>query len=362
MSGKSNTPKYSPSRTDTRIGAGARVDGDMTFTGVLRVQGTVLGDVSCDADGSGTLVVGESGSVAGTMRAPHIVVGGTASGPAYSSESIEVQAGARLEGDTFYKELQVQAGGVIEGLLTPTSPLDMDRMAQQRRLQAAERTAVDEGERLLADSASTRRGYRVRSLAGRMVGGLAIVLVTVMLSLYVNQEPTSDSSPSADTALKADASIKVDATAPAAPALGAALQGSSGDAGADATRPMPASDANKDRAVEAPAADLADVDPGQVVAVQGVNPGKPAGVLSVVSDGPSVVFKRKRQDTSSGTRIDVPRGASTIPIAKDELLRVAEGRNLVIFYQGRKVGPKTIEAGAWMSFIPHARGGEDGNQ
>ena len=40
---------------------------------------------------------------------------------------------------------------------------------------------------------------------------------------------------------------------------------------------------------------------------------------------------------------------------------VAEGRDIEIFYQGRKVAPKTIESGAWMSFVPQGAraAGED---
>ncbi len=102
---------------------------------------------------------------------------------------------------------------------------------------------------------------------------------------------------------------------------------------------------------------FAEVDPKKIVVVQGVNPGKPAGALSVVSEGPSILFRKRRQDSSNGVRIEIPKGASTIAITKDEVLRVAEGRNMVIFYQGRKVGPKTIEAGNWMSFVPQTPGG-----
>lgn len=100
------------------------------------------------------------------------------------------------------------------------------------------------------------------------------------------------------------------------------------------------------------------MDSGKVVLVQGVNPGKPAGVLLVISKEPSVLFRKKRQDSADGARIDISRGATeSIPFAKNEVFRVASGRGLQIFYQGRKVTPRTIESGVWMSFVPQSSGG-----
>jgi hypothetical protein len=94
-----------------------------------------------------------------------------------------------------------------------------------------------------------------------------------------------------------------------------------------------------------------------VVTIQGVNPGKPGGVFSVVGREPSVLIRKKRDDAAEGTRIEVAQGAAaSIPFARDEIFRVVQGRDIEIFYQGRKVGPKTIESGAWMSFVPQGAG------
>lgn len=357
MSGKNNVAKYPQSRTDTRIGAGVRVDGDISFTGVLHVQGAVLGDVSCDADIGGMLVVDQSGSVAGTLKAPHIVVGGKVSGPSYSSESIEIQAGAHIVGDTFYKEIQVHAGGVVEGWLTPRVSTDKDRLRQEQDIQIPGPPAVEERAVPHAHAASVGIGRWVCSPGGRIFGGAVVLLIVVLASVLLNRGATPNTPPVADVVLKADSSMKIAAAAPLTPADVSASPDSTRDVAADPARQMTAAETDKESIAPAPAPDLAEVDPKKIVVVQGVNPGKPAGALSVVSEGPSILFRRKRQDSSNGVRIEIPKGASTIAIAKDEVLRVAEGRNIVIFYQGRKVGPKTIEAGNWMSFVPQIPGG-----
>jgi cytoskeletal protein CcmA (bactofilin family) len=57
------TNRQLQNRPDTLIGAGVRVSGNITFSGVLRIHGDVHGDVLCDADDIGTAVVGHSGKV-----------------------------------------------------------------------------------------------------------------------------------------------------------------------------------------------------------------------------------------------------------------------------------------------------------
>lgn len=61
--------------------------------------------------------MGKSGNITGSVKAPHIVVGGHVSGPLHSAESIEIQEGACVVGDVFYKAIDIQAGGVLAAIL-----------------------------------------------------------------------------------------------------------------------------------------------------------------------------------------------------------------------------------------------------
>jgi len=124
LSGASRSAGSSKNRTDTMIGAGMRVEGHIAFTGVLRVQGDVVGDVACQGDAGDTVVVDATGSVTGAVGAPRIVVRGRVLGPLHSAQSIDIQQGGSVVGDAFYKEIVIHAGGVIEGALTPAMPID----------------------------------------------------------------------------------------------------------------------------------------------------------------------------------------------------------------------------------------------
>ena len=104
-------------RIDSLIGATTRIEGNVFFSGGLRIDGTVRGSVSALPDQPGTLVVSEHARIDGEVQAAHVVVNGTINGPVDSRESLELQANSRVKGDVHYKSIEVQQGAVVEGRL-----------------------------------------------------------------------------------------------------------------------------------------------------------------------------------------------------------------------------------------------------
>lgn len=111
-----NKPPKPQGRIDTLIGAGTRVDGDVHFTGGLRVDGVVNGNVVA-SDRSGTLVLSEQASIEGEIRVGHAVINGKVVGPIHGEEHVELQSKANVTGDVHYKGLEVQLGAVVQGRL-----------------------------------------------------------------------------------------------------------------------------------------------------------------------------------------------------------------------------------------------------
>jgi len=100
------------------IGAGTTVNGDVIFSGGLRVDGVVRGAVHCtEGEKGGVLVVSEHGSIEGEVRAGHLVVAGNIQGPVHAAELIELQPKARIHGDVQYRALEMHHGAVVEGLM-----------------------------------------------------------------------------------------------------------------------------------------------------------------------------------------------------------------------------------------------------
>lgn len=359
MSAKSSTARYSQSRTDTLIGAGVRVEGRIAFTGVLRIQGDVLGDVSCGADSRGMIVVDKPGNVTGTIRAPNIVIGGRVSGPLHSTESIEIQQGAGVAGDIFYRQLDIHAGGVIEGLLTQEILTDGDQSTPESRSQDADPPAGSEYRMPAGTDVPAGSSFGWRMAVGRTLGAAVALVVAVASLTWILRDPLPASPPAGDIASKADSRARGDAAAQPAPVDSGKVQEGSRTAAGDTAPVVPVSAVETRIVAQEPAVTMPENNPEAVVLVQGVNPAKPPAVLLVIGKEPSVLFRKKRGQPGEGTRIEVPRGASkNIAIPRNELFRVASGRDIDIYYQGRKVAPKTIESGAWMSFVPQGSGTE----
>ena len=102
---------------DSLIGAGTRVDGNIVFSGGLRIDGEVRGSISCENGLEGTLVISEKASVEGSITVGHVVVNGTVIGPVFAGESLELLPAARVTGDVEYHQIEMQQGAVIQGRL-----------------------------------------------------------------------------------------------------------------------------------------------------------------------------------------------------------------------------------------------------
>jgi len=104
-------------RIDSLIGATTRIEGNVFFSGGLRVDGAVRGNVSALPDQPGTLVVSEQARIDGEVQAAHVVVNGTINGPVDARETLELQRNSRVKGDIHYKGIEIQQGAVIDGRL-----------------------------------------------------------------------------------------------------------------------------------------------------------------------------------------------------------------------------------------------------
>jgi len=116
--------KHAPpqKRIDCLIGAGTTVTGDVSFTGGLRIDGIVRGNVTTANGESGTLVVSEQARVDGEITVSHVVVNGMVSGPITANDFLELQAKAKIVGDIEYRTLEMHLGAVVQGRLHHVEP------------------------------------------------------------------------------------------------------------------------------------------------------------------------------------------------------------------------------------------------
>ena len=104
-----------PSRTAPRssnlstLSAGVKYEGNISGAGELQVDGSLKGDVRVSR-----VVIGEGGSVEGTVHADVLDVRGRVSG-AIVAKQVKLYATARVEGDITQEQLAIDQGAWFQG-------------------------------------------------------------------------------------------------------------------------------------------------------------------------------------------------------------------------------------------------------
>jgi len=122
---KQNKPQ---NRIDSLIGAGTTIDGNLSFSGGLRVDGEINGNIIATPGKPSTLVLSEHGRVNGEINVTHLVVNGILEGPVRAAEYLELQSKAKVVGDVHYKTLEIQMGAIVEGRLIHLAEMVSDKV------------------------------------------------------------------------------------------------------------------------------------------------------------------------------------------------------------------------------------------
>ena len=104
----------STAEATTLIAAGTEIRGDIHFKGCLHVDGKIEGAIRGEG-AQAMLTLSAHASVTGEVQAPHIVINGAITGDVTASERLELASNARVEGNVYYKLLEMSAGAQING-------------------------------------------------------------------------------------------------------------------------------------------------------------------------------------------------------------------------------------------------------
>lgn len=102
---------------DSLIGANTLIEGNITFSGGLRVDGHVKGNIIATNDRPSTLVLSDQAAVEGVIQVSHAIISGAVTGTIQASEYVELQAKAKVSGDIQYKSLEIHVGASVDGML-----------------------------------------------------------------------------------------------------------------------------------------------------------------------------------------------------------------------------------------------------
>jgi len=106
----------------TLIGRGTRVEGRVQFSGALRVEGSVQGEVRGDGKAPATLALGREGSIVGSVAAVDLRSEGRIEGTVSAAGAVELLPDSTTSGELSYESLRVRRGAVLDCVLRPLKP------------------------------------------------------------------------------------------------------------------------------------------------------------------------------------------------------------------------------------------------
>ncbi len=109
-----NRKEVRQAEVTTLIAGSTQIRGDVHFHGRLHVDGKVDGAIRGEG-AQAMLTLSEHAKVTGEVQAPHIIINGSVTGDVTASERLELASNARVEGNVFYKVLEMSAGAQING-------------------------------------------------------------------------------------------------------------------------------------------------------------------------------------------------------------------------------------------------------
>jgi cytoskeletal protein CcmA (bactofilin family) len=96
---------------DSLLGAGVDCQGTARVEGTLRLDGAFQGTLEV----GDTLIIGQSGSFTGRARGRQVIISGRFEGEVLGTEQVELQRGARVDGDILTRSFVIEPGVWFQG-------------------------------------------------------------------------------------------------------------------------------------------------------------------------------------------------------------------------------------------------------
>lgn len=98
----------------TIVAVDAELRGNIRFSGAVQVDGRVVGNIEAD---EGLVIITREGYVEGVVKAPKVIIDGVIVGDVYASEHLQLDMQAQVDGDLYYRFMEMVSGAQVNGQL-----------------------------------------------------------------------------------------------------------------------------------------------------------------------------------------------------------------------------------------------------
>ena len=101
----------------TLIGPDISIIGDISYEGIVHLDASVEGSIVANKSKKSKLYINKSSVVKGYVDATNIAINGTVYGNVYAYDMLQLGSDAVIQGNIFYKSIEMEVGAKINGKL-----------------------------------------------------------------------------------------------------------------------------------------------------------------------------------------------------------------------------------------------------
>jgi cytoskeletal protein CcmA (bactofilin family) len=109
-----NNKEKDINRIETLIGQQCYVIGSLNVSGLLKIDGSIDGDLICEDD----LILGASGHIKGNTVCNNAYIHGVINGDISRKSTLNIESSGKVKGDILVKKLTISEGGLLDGKCT----------------------------------------------------------------------------------------------------------------------------------------------------------------------------------------------------------------------------------------------------
>ncbi len=132
---------------NTLVGHGTVIEGSLNVSSSMRVDGKILGKITC----SDSLLVGKTGVLEASVKVKNATIGGKVVGDIEADEVVILEGNSAVIGDVTTKKLIIEEGAIFNG----TCHMSNDALPKAKR---AEETGTEQSAPPFAVSSEQSRG------------------------------------------------------------------------------------------------------------------------------------------------------------------------------------------------------------
>ncbi len=100
---------------DTLIDETMNIRGSMNFSGGIRLDGKLYGNLTLSDGASGSVIMGPKSKISGDIKTDTAIIAGEVKGNIEAQDFVELHSTAVVFGDITYGEIEIHSGAILNG-------------------------------------------------------------------------------------------------------------------------------------------------------------------------------------------------------------------------------------------------------